>query len=97
MDDFSNRMQAQREFLKVINSRDWPREQLSALSSGAIQRWIIANRLDATDALVICVRGAGEALYFLANESQQQVSNEYRARSRDFSLLIHEAKSTIGI
>ena len=93
MDDFSNRMEAQRDFLKVINSSGWSGEPLSSLSDGAIQRWIMLNRLDTADPLVACVKSAGEALHFLANESQQQISDEYRARSHDFALLLREAKA----
>ena len=91
--DFIDRMQAQREMLKCVNSRDWPVAQLSALSDSAIKRWVLANDLRPDSALVSVVVKAGEALGFLANESQQQVSDEYRRQSLDFRSLIEAASN----
>jgi hypothetical protein len=95
--DFNNRMEAQREFLKEVNSRAWPAEQLSALSEGAIQRWITVNRLESRDEIVLQVKNAGEALYFLANKSQEQVSEEYQRRSNDFATILRRLKEAMAM
>lgn len=88
MNDFNNRMDAQREFLKAINVVEWRAEPLVALSRGAIDRWISVNQLPAKDAIVLLVEEAGDALYFLANKSQEQVSSEYQDASEGFGRLI---------
>jgi hypothetical protein len=46
MGEFSSRVEAQRQILKVVNSRDWSGEQLFAVTTAAIQRWALTNRLD---------------------------------------------------
>jgi hypothetical protein len=89
---FNNRMDAQREFLKIINSRRAEVEPLMALSSGAINRWVAANRIAQDDNLVALVRKAGDALFFLANKSQEQVSIEYRQVSSEFAALVDQAR-----
>jgi C4-dicarboxylate-specific signal transduction histidine kinase len=89
---FNNRMDAQREFLKIVNSRRAEVEPLLALSSGAIDRWVAANRMAQEDNLVALVRKAGDALFFLANKSQEQVSMEYKQASGDFAALVEQAR-----
>jgi hypothetical protein len=94
--DFSNRVQAQREMVKLVNSRAWPVEQLFALSEGAINRWRISNNLSQDSELVSIVIRAGEALGFLANESQQQISDEYKRRNLDFQGLLESASNYLA-
>ena len=93
---FNNRMDAQRDFLKIVNTRRWAVEPLLALSNGAIDRWIAANRLAHGDRLVVLARKAGDALYFLANKSQEQVSMEYERASGNFATLVEQVKKEIG-
>jgi hypothetical protein len=93
--DFNNRIEAQRDVLTAVNSRTWPVEQLYALSDGAIQRWIIANHIEAKSEIASLVIVAGDALNFLANKSQEQVSDEYKMRSQEFSLILHRVKLEI--
>lgn len=89
---FNNRMDAQREFLKIVNSRKTGVEPLLALSQGAIDRWAAANRMAQDDNLVALVRKAGDALFFLANKSQEQVSAQYMQASGDFVALVDQAR-----
>ena len=49
MDEFNNRMDAQRKVLEVVNQRNGNKEELCGLSKKAIERWIIANRLNPKD------------------------------------------------
>ena len=69
MSEFNNRISAQREILIVVNTGGW-REELFGLSSGAIDRWININKLEAESALVELIRQAANKLFFLANKSQ---------------------------
>lgn len=93
--DFVNRIDAQREFLKVINSHKWACEPLCALSHGAIERWVNKNDLSKDNDLVRYVFEAGDALFFLANKSQEQVSPEYKDASIKISSLIARARHAI--
>ena len=87
-DSFSNRMAAQRSILKEINQVAWPSEELFALSEAAIQRWASVNRLGPDDVVVGLARQAGDALLFLANASQEQISPEYASRSANVAAIL---------
>ena len=87
-DSFSNRMKAQRTILKEINQVAWPSEELFALSEVAIQRWASVNRLGPDNEVVRLAREAGDALLFLANASQEQISPEYTSRSADVAAIL---------
>ena len=89
MNEFNNRIDAQREVLRLVNRRH-QREQLFGLSSKAIDRWISANMIDSRSRLVELVKSAGAELFFLANKSQEQVTDEYRLRSRRVAVLSNE-------
>jgi len=76
--EFNDRMTAQRILLRVINKRAWPEEDLLGLSSKAIERWVAANRIDSKSPLVNLVSDASSKLFFLANKSQDQISEQYQ-------------------
>lgn len=77
--EFNNRVAAQRAILRVVNHRSWGGEQLFGLSSKAIDRWVSVNRIEPSSRLVKLVRDVSGKLFFLANKSQEQVSDEYTA------------------
>jgi hypothetical protein len=77
--EFNNRVAAQRAILRVINRKPWSSEQLFGLSSKAIDRWVSVNRIDPSSRVVKLVRDVSAKLFFLANKSQEQVSEEYTA------------------
>jgi hypothetical protein len=52
---------------------------LFGLSSKAIDRWVSVNRIEPASRLVKLVRDISAKLFFLANKSQEQVSDEYTA------------------
>ena len=89
MSEFNNRVAAQREILLGVNHRDW-KEELFGLSSGAIDRWMNVNRLEADSSLVKLIRQAAEKLFFLSNKSQEQVTEDYRLLSGEVSALTAE-------
>jgi len=92
MSGFNNRMTAQRELLKVVNSQRWPKEDLLSLSSKAIERWIMANGVDPNCRLALLVWEASEKLFFLASKSQEQMTAEYRTLSGQFEALLRATK-----
>jgi hypothetical protein len=77
MNEFNNRIDAQRRILSLVNSRPW-REELYGLSVAAIERWIHANGLDPRSALPATIYASADKLFFLANKSQEQITEEYR-------------------
>jgi hypothetical protein len=95
-DSFSDRMDAQRAILKQINQVSWPREELFALSEDAIQRWISVNRLGEEYEVVRLAREAGDALLFLANASQEQVSPEYASRTANVTAILERISNAMA-
>ncbi|TBO34446.1 hypothetical protein EYS42_03275 [Aquabacterium lacunae] len=91
MTEFNNRIAAQREILRAVNSVRWS-EELYGMSGGALDRWVRSNDLDQSSKLVRLLRDAAEKLFFLANKSQEQVTAEYRHRSSEVSGLTEEIR-----
>jgi hypothetical protein len=75
--EFNNRIAAQRTILRIVNDRPWHSEQLFGLSSKAIDRWVSINRIEPSSQLVKLVKDVSAKLFFLANKSQEQISDEY--------------------
>lgn len=95
MTEFNNRIAAQREILLAVNSARW-REELYGMSSGALDRWVRANGVDSQSRLMRLLEDAASKLFFLANKSQEQVTEEYRMRSSEVSSLTLEIRREIG-
>lgn len=97
MIEFNNRIDAQRVILNKVNNGTW-QEELHGLSRGAIERWIRANQVDPNGKLVLAISEAADKLFFLANKSQEQVTDEYRLLSvevNDLTLKIVEVLKEI--
>jgi hypothetical protein len=77
--EFNDRIAAQRSILRAVNSVSWGAEPLLGLSQGAIDRWTTMNRIEAHSALADLVAAASSKLFFLANQSQDQVSEQYQS------------------
>ncbi len=95
MSEFNNRIAAQRDVLHRVNTVDW-QEELFGLSSGAIDRWVTANRLEPASDLVNLVRQAADKLFFLANKSQEQITNDYKMMSREVSALTEQIARSVA-
>lgn len=83
MNEFNNRIKAQRRILQLVNCKKWKKEELLGLSSKAINRWVSVNCIDPESRLVELVRTASGKLFFLANKSQEQISEEYKMTSEE--------------
>lgn len=97
MNEFNNRIDAQRDILRIVNAVPWPSEKLFGLSTKAISRWVVVNRIDPTLNLVVLVSTAAGELFFLANKSQEQITDEYMARSRTVATLAGEIRADIAL
>lgn len=95
MIEFNSRIDAQRHLLEAVNDRPWD-EPLFGLSKGAIERWAAANRLESDSALLAKVREAAGQLYFLANHSEDQISEEYRSSSQRIAEIARAISSEQG-
>lgn len=94
MSEFNNRISAQRDILLLINSAGW-HEELYGLSSGAIERWINANNIKKQSALIQLIQEAASKLFFLSNKSQEQITDEYRALSKEVQGLTEKIKREV--
>ena len=86
---FTNRVTTQRMILKQINSHKWPQEQLFALTSDSINRWVSKNQLNYNESIVKIVRDISSVLLFASTSSQEQVSEHYKSWKADISHLLN--------
>jgi hypothetical protein len=88
--EFNNRISAQRTILQVINRNPWTAEALFGLSSKAIDRWVTVNRIDQNSIVVNMIKDVSAKLFFLANKSQDQVSEQYQLVRAEISAACEE-------
>lgn len=96
MDEFNNRMDAQRDILGVVNRQKSYPEELCGLSKKAIERWISSNQINPKSETCGILFQIAEKLFFLANKSQEQITEEYKALSSGISLLKINLEKSIG-
>ncbi|MBN3926234.1 MULTISPECIES: hypothetical protein [unclassified Nostoc] len=96
MNEFNNRIAAQRQVLQLVNRKKWEKEELLGLSSKAIERWISVNRIDPESRLVELVKTASAKLFFLANKSQEQISENYKMISKEIAVISQTIEQEIG-
>ncbi len=87
MNEFKDRMAAQRQILELVNCRPQRKEELFGLSSKAIERWMAVNAIDPDSNLVALIKSASGKLFFLANKSQEQISEDYQTASNEVAEL----------
>lgn len=95
MSEFNSRISAQRDILSKINEVEWS-EELFGLSSGAISRWIGANNIQEHSELLRLINEAADKLFFLANKSQEQITEEYKHLSLAVSVLTSKIAIEVG-
>lgn len=96
MDEFNNRMDAQRDILEVVNRQAGYSEELCGLSKKAIERWISSNQLNPKSEPCDILFQIAKKLFFLANKSQEQITEEYKALSSEISTLKINLEKSIG-
>ena len=95
MSEFNNRIAAQRHVLQLVNKNKYGKEELFGLSSKAIERWIAINLINPESRLVQLVKVASAKLFFLANKSQEQVSDEYKTISNEIAAITKAIESEL--
>ena len=95
MTEFLERLDAQRAVLTVVNRHEW-KEKLFGLSRGSIERWLEANKEIAPDGTYSLINNAAEKLYFLANKSQEQITEEYVSASSEIKKIVLRIEETLG-
>ncbi len=87
MNEFGSRIEMQRRVLRSVNSIECHEESLFGLSDKAISRWVNANGIDNGADLVSLVRELSSKLFFLANKSQEQITEDYKS----LSIAVHDS------
>lgn len=87
MDEFNNRMDTQRQVLRVINRRHQFEEELAGLSKKAIERWLNVSRQDPAGEVATILFQISSKLFFLSSKSQEQVTEEYQLLSTEVQSL----------
>jgi hypothetical protein len=96
MDEFINRIAAQRIILQIVNRSCRHGEALLGLSRNAIERWVGRNGLDRESPSVSLIEAVSSRLFFLANKSQQQISEDYRLLATEVALLTRKIDEEFG-
>jgi hypothetical protein len=68
MDEFNNRMDAQRDILSVVNRQTGCSEELCGLSKKAIDRWISSNQLNPTSETCDILFQIAQKLFFFGKQ-----------------------------
>ena len=97
MSEFGNRIKAQRELLRIVNSHLATSEELYGLSEPAIDRWLAVSRISQSSEIAKLLKTASEKLYFLANKSQEQITEEYKSLIDEFKAIADLLKSEISL
>ncbi|WP_417859241.1 hypothetical protein [Xanthomarina gelatinilytica] len=96
MSEFNNRIELQREVIKIVNSAKFEYE-ITGLSKNAIERWLMDNRLDSESDLTKLLYTISSKLFFLANKSQEQITDGYKKISSEISILVQNLKNKINV
>nr|WP_321255913.1 hypothetical protein [uncultured Pseudodesulfovibrio sp.] len=97
MSEFSNRIKAQRELLRIVNTKMTSEEELYGLSESAIDRWISAYRLPKESKISKLLKAASGQLYFLANKSQEQITDEYKSLIEEFRTIAEAIEVELSV
>ncbi|WP_343319352.1 hypothetical protein [Sphingobacterium multivorum] len=88
--EFNNRVDLQREVIKNVNKNQL-KMQLTGLSRSAIESWFLNNNIS-NEVLKSCLIDISERLFFIANKSQDQITEEYRDLQLNLRSKIEELK-----
>ena len=74
--EFNSRVDLQREVIKILNQKDF-KNKLTGLSKPAIDTWLLNNNIS-NYLLKKSLFTISEKLFFIANKSQDQITEEYK-------------------
>lgn len=92
MSEFKNRIKLQRKTLQVVNSSKIYKESLLSLSNSAINRWATKNRIGDEDKTISIIKIISKKLFFLANKSQEQITEDYSNKTDEIEGLLEQLK-----
>lgn len=96
MSEFNSRISAQRKTLKIVNGFCIYDEPLLSLSDKAINRWVSVNKIDPEESFVLLIKATSKKLFFLANKSQEQITEDYQKLSQEVFGLIEKIKDEMA-
>ncbi|WP_343558991.1 hypothetical protein [Sphingobacterium sp.] len=94
-DEFLNRVTVQRSVLQLVNKEKDLKFPLVGLSSKAIERWQIENKIPTTSTLLEFIYLISSKLFFLANKSQEQINPEYIELSKSVAHLVAQLRTKL--
>lgn len=95
MNEFLNRITAQRQVINIVNQEKKLSFPLVGLSLKSIERWKKENSISDNAEISKVINLIASKLFFLANKSQEQITGEYKLLSKNVSELINHLKSNI--
>jgi hypothetical protein len=96
MTELSNRVEAQRKILRVVNSRRWRNEQLFSLTTSAIYRWASRNGLDTSSKLFGLLSSASAQIFVTANHSDDPVAGTYLITQQRVTEIERDVKTEVA-
>lgn len=96
MSEFNNRISAQRDALRIVNGSGLFLESLMSLTESAIERWSRCNQLDTHDPIITLLKSMSGTLFFLANKSQEQVTEDYKVLSNKVSKQLYDLELEVA-
>jgi len=96
MSEFNNRINAQRDALKIVNRTDIFKEPLLSLTEKAIDRWARNNQFAPEHAILVLLKAMSGTLFFLANKSQEQVTDDYKVLSSKVSKQLYDLEQKVS-
>jgi hypothetical protein len=97
MNTFLNKVQAEREILRVVNSVTKGKRQLAGLSSGAIEQWKHQNAVAPDDALVPMLFELASHCQTLSDRSNENFSELSASNSSFLLSRIADLRSAVSV
>lgn len=95
MKEFNNRIELQREVIKIVNNSTFE-NQITGISKKAIERWVMDNNVPVNSKSIKLLYLISSKLFFLANKSQEQITENYRKIKSNISEIVNELKNVIN-
>ncbi|HMH11717.1 MAG TPA: hypothetical protein VK578_01295 [Edaphobacter sp.] len=95
MSEFTNRVEAQRRLLKIVNAKKKHGEELFSLSDSAIQRWSSVNGVDPSSRVVDLLKKASDRVFVMANHSDAPIADEYLLTVEELCHIGDELKEVV--
>ena len=96
MEEFSSRVEAQRQLVQAVNTHEWRQEQLFALTTKAIQRWSTVNHIDPAARLVQLLQTASLQVFIMANHSDDPIAGAYLLSRKRVQTIENELRAELN-